>query len=143
MSKEEWDNIKQHNLVESSTQLFGTVQQSGPSIEPTPQQLRVTNYAKAVAKKLLGLDIRVCFLEDRNAANAASFGLGMLNFNVGRLPTSFFSKPVSKQTTDLIIHELAHSAGNHTEKSYHECATRLGAQLTMLALEDPDFFEQF
>ncbi|GAG90326.1 unnamed protein product, partial [marine sediment metagenome] len=38
-------------------------------------------------------------------------------------------------------HELGHSAGNHTEISYHKLLTRMAGQLIMIALNEPDFFK--
>jgi len=40
----------------------------------------------------------------------------------------------------LILHELAHSRGNHTESSYHECLTELAQELVIIALKEPKFF---
>ncbi|MCJ7817171.1 MAG: hypothetical protein MUP55_04910 [Candidatus Aenigmarchaeota archaeon] len=43
----------------------------------------------------------------------------------------------------LIIHELAHQFGHHTEMKYHEAICELGARLTMIALKEPSFFDEF
>jgi predicted RNA-binding Zn-ribbon protein involved in translation (DUF1610 family) len=45
------------------------------------------------------------------------------------------------KTTDLILHELGHEFGNHTESRYHESLTRMAQSLVILALKEPEFFE--
>ena len=62
-----------------------------------------------------------------------------LTFNVSRLK-GFFDEPLTN-TTGLILHELAHSKGSHTEHSYHECLTELAQELIKLALKEPQFFK--
>jgi hypothetical protein len=42
----------------------------------------------------------------------------------------------------IILHELGHYAGNHTETSYHELITKMGADLIEKALKKPEFFKE-
>ena len=72
---------------------------------------------------------------------AAQFGSNELTFNIAKLGNKFFDKPVSEITTDLILHELGHHAGNHTEEGYHSLITKMAGELVILALEEPEFFE--
>lgn len=144
MSKEEWKNVKEFGLSKSSTELFGKGGDKPHTIiEPDDAQKCFGDYAKAIAKECLGLDITVMFHSDPNTTAVASFGNGKLFVNVSKLTNGFFENTVSEQTTDLIIHELAHSKGMHTEMEYHRCLTKLGSRLTMKALEEPDFFKSF
>ena len=71
----------------------------------------------------------------------ASFGGNVLSFNVRSLGKRFFDPPVSAGVIDLIVHEIGHHAGMHTEKAYHESLTKLAGDLVMTALKDPAFFE--
>jgi hypothetical protein len=42
----------------------------------------------------------------------------------------------------LLIHEFGHSVcGNHLDNNYHRALTRLGTELSVLALEQPSLFE--
>jgi len=41
----------------------------------------------------------------------------------------------------LILHELGHYAGNHTEEAYHKLITKMCGELVILALEEPEFFK--
>jgi hypothetical protein len=62
------------------------------------------------------------------------------------------SKPVNDKNSffdgglvpinDLLIHEFGHSVcGNHLDNNYHRALTRLGTELSVLALEQPSLFE--
>jgi len=42
---------------------------------------------------------------------------------------------------DLILHEIGHEFGNHTEESYHKALSRMAQELVILALKEPTFFE--
>ena len=140
-SKEEWSNIKENNLMESSSDLFGTNFTNAPRIEPNNKQLKVADLSKKIAKELMDIKIDVVFVKGGNNMVVAQYGNRCLTFNVSRLNNGFFDIPVSQATLDLILHELGHEAGNHTEDSYHKLITELGAKLTLLALNKPEFFE--
>lgn len=140
MSKEEWANIKEHDLIQSSSDLFGTNFTNAPRVEPDQKQKETADYAKRIAKKFLGFNIGVEFVKGGTNMVTAQYGGRQLTFNVSRLNNGFFDKPISVRTTDLILHELGHEAGHHTEDNYHKLITKLGAELTMLALKEPEFF---
>lgn len=141
MSKDEWDTIKRDDLIDSSSDLFGSNFTNVPEIEPDDKQKIFADYAKRIAKRLLGFDIGVSFVKGGYNMVTAQYGDKHLTFNVSKLNGSFFENPISEETTDLIIHELGHENGNHTEESYHKLITKLGAKLTMLALKEPEFFD--
>jgi len=42
---------------------------------------------------------------------------------------------------DLILQELAHEKGFHTEASYHKCLSKMAGELVLIALNEPEFFE--
>jgi len=141
-AKDVWSKIRSNNLIQSTSDLFGTNFTNAETIIPSHKQIEVSNYAKRIAKKLLGFDIGISFVKGGYNMVTAQYGNRHLTFNVSKLDHSFFENPISEQTTDLIIHELGHEAGNHTEESYHRLLTKLGAKLTMLALKEQDFFEE-
>lgn len=142
MNGKEWDNIRRDNLMQSSTELFGKDIVSSPKIEPNENQKITGDYAKRIAEKILGINIKVSFVNCREAINLASYGNRILTFNVARCPKGFFDQPISIQTTNIILHELGHEFGKHTEASYHDALTKLGSVLTFTALRNPDFFKE-
>lgn len=140
LSKKEWENIKEYDLLKSSTELFGKDMVEAKSIDPNEKQIKVEKLAKKIAKRLLGIDLRVNFVKSK-ANCGADFGNSVLTFNVSRLGKYFWENPISKEVISLILHELGHSEGNHTEMSYHKCLTDMAGELTTIALKEPKFFD--
>jgi hypothetical protein len=142
LSKEEWANIRESVNIESSTALFGDTNLThAKKIEPNDNQKLVAKYAQKIAKRILDIDIKVDFVENKSTPILACYGSRRLTFNVGRLNNGFFDEPICVKTLDLIIHELGHEDGWHVEYDYHQLLTKLGAELTVLALKEPDFFK--
>lgn len=142
MSKEEWGNIRKVNAMPSSTDLFGKGIAPSESYEPTLGMNKVAELAKKIAKRVLGIDLKVYFIKSPQASEVANFGTNALTFNVSKLGVKWFSPTVSREIIDLICHELGHHAGNHTESSYHKLLTKLSGELVMIALEEPKFFAE-
>jgi len=140
LSKEQWENIHKAEAVKTSTDLFGSRFTSSKSYEPDENMVRVADLAKKIANRFLGLTIGVSFASWEGGVSA-QFGDDHLTFNVKSLGKKFFNPAVNEKTIDLIVHEISHSAGGHTEMSYHKAITRLAGELTMLALKEPVFFE--
>lgn len=141
LSKEEWANIKDNKLMQSTSDLFGTTFTSAETIsEPSPNQMLVKAYAQKIALKLLKIHLRVTFVKS-NATAIAQYNkeTQTLTFNVSKLPNAFFENYI--ETTSKILHELGHQFGNHTEHSYHEALTNMAQELIMIALKEPEFFE--
>jgi len=142
MSKEEWENIRNANAMSSSTELFG---KRGVAdweyYSPTLEMDKVAAMAKKIAKRLLGINLDVRFIKSPDAYEAANFGYNTLTFNVSKLGKKFFDRIVSQEIIDLILHELGHYAGRHTETSYHKLLTKMAGQLVMVALTEPTFFD--
>jgi hypothetical protein len=69
------------------------------------------------------------------------YGHRKLSFNVTMLGERFFENPISVPVIDLIVHEISHERGMHTEESYHKTITMLAGELTIMALKNPKFFE--
>jgi len=140
LSKEEWNNIKQSQALQSSTELFGKDFVGAEKIEPTKEMLKVKELAQKIAKRILKIDLSVVFIKSK-ATCGADFGNNILTFNTSRLGKNFWEYPISKEVIGLIVHELGHSKGNHTEISYHKCLTDMAGELTMIALNEPNFFK--
>jgi len=142
MPKEAWNNIKKHDLIKSSSKEFPQYDpKSGNGCVPNEKEKLVAEYAKRIAKRCLGIDIKVEFYSDRNPkAKGARFGGNTLYFNKGKLGKRFFEETISEETTDWIVHEIGHLDGNHIDKPYHQLLTKLAGKLLMIALEEPEFF---
>jgi hypothetical protein len=138
LSKEEWENIRADGLMQSSSDLFGSdILRNAPEIQPDKNQVITAEYAKKIARYFLDSEIDVRFVKGGHTMVVAQYGNKCLTFNVDRLK-GFFDTPI--KTTSLILHELAHENGNHTEHSYHECLTGLAQDLVITALKEPGFF---
>jgi len=141
LSKEEWSNIKNAELMKSSSELFGRNGVAAPEVAPTQDMKRVAELAKKIAKRILNIDLKVRFIKHQQVFPAMyEREHQVLTFNTAKLGNRFFAEPVSTPVIDIIIHELGHSKGMHTEQAYHDCLTKLGAELTIIALRDPSFF---
>ena len=144
MSKEEWAIIKDKVDIESSTQLFGhNALAEAEVVKPSNCMTQTALYTKNIASRILGIKVDIKFVKSAESNVAADYSRTdkVLRFNVARLPKSFFENPVSSQTTELIIHELAHEDGGHIDYSYQEKCCEIGAKLSMLALKEPEFFK--
>lgn len=142
MSKAEWNNVKKDELVQSSHTVFGAQLVSATPIIPNENMLAVKSLAQKIALRFLGINVTVKFVSCKEATTLAQYNseTKTLTFNVSKLGTDFFQTPVSIETLDLIVHELGHEHGLHTESAYHETITKLAGQLVMVALMDPDFY---
>lgn len=66
-----------------------------------------------------------------------------MTFYVSNLGEDWFSDPLKENVINLIIHELGHYGGHHTEVGYHKTLTKIGAKLMLKALNEPSFFKEF
>jgi len=140
LSGEEWQQFKDKAPISSTSSLFGTKGFAlAQPITPTPEQIKVSEYAKKLHKRLNDIDLTVRFVKCSGSNESADYGNATLTFNLSHLPSDFFDNHL--KTTDLILHELGHQFGNHTEYSYHQALTRMAQELIIIALEDPKFFD--
>lgn len=146
---DERDRIKALGTVFSTSNLFGRGTEPPKYVNPSKVQEKIGEWTKKVAKEMLNLSLEVSYMNNPNASVAADYSnngtyKGELRFNVGILGKSYWELKdgiVSQKMLDLILHELGHSKGHHTEHSYHECITMLGAKLTLKALENKEWFK--
>ena len=139
LSKDEWKKLKENNLIQSSTELYGKTGVSGTDVIPTQEQQKFARFVKKVAKEFLGMNIIVKFMK-APVKDGAYFDGVVLTFIVNRLPKDFFNS-ITEENQNLMIHELGHKAGNHTEHAYHQLLTKLASQLIIRAIKDPSFFK--
>lgn len=152
MSKEEWNVVRDNNIMESTSAKFKVNLCDGKTVMPDNNQNAIAYFCYKIAKEFLGLDIIVSFYDAPDATVKADFSDEVLRFNVAHLKEDFWLikrirrngqllMSVSAEQLDLIIHELGHSKGLHYEQSYHDCITMLGSKLILKAIEDPQWFE--
>jgi hypothetical protein len=142
LSADEWGNIKEHELIRSSSEVFGRGSATdAEGYAPDENMKRVRKLAENFAHRFLGIDISVDFFASKQCNVNAMYGQRKLSFNVTKLGKRFFENPISVPVIDLIVHEISHERGMHCEESYHECITLLAGELTMMALKKPKFFE--
>lgn len=141
LSRPEWENVRKAGAIFSSSALFPSdFADDAEEVKKNYHMTRVEWLTKKIAKRCLGIDVTVQFL--RWTGVAAQYGHKTLCFNVKKLGRQFFAVPVSAKVIDIILHELAHEKGLHTEMSYHNCLTKMAGELVMIALEEPEFFEE-
>lgn len=152
MSKAEWDAAKRVNSILPAGRVTPgpkafSDNPNAPTIkmlEPskwTPAMQRVVAYSRAIAPKLMGVQITVNIANDIRAPFSAAYGRHHLMFNVGKLGKSWFEGDVA-QISELVIHEFGHQySGNHLSSEFHDALCRLGAKLTRLALNEPAVFD--
>ena len=150
MSKEEWDAIKSAGLMQSTTAIFGRGKAPFTIVQPNEAQRKIETFIKKIALEMLAIKkLNVQWIRSPEASTSMDFGNTMFNdgkqlrINLSRCPKIWWdiSKGyVCEGLLDIIIHELGHSAGHHTEASYHECITELGSRLTIKAIEKPEWF---
>lgn len=138
LSKEEWSNIRNAEAIKSSSDIFGHGLASSEPYQADENMLAVAKLAKKIAKKCLNIDIHVSFAKWDGVS--AQYGDKCLSFNVKSLGKTFFDPPLSSRTLDIILHELGHEHGNHTEKTYHEAITKMASELILVAIENQEFF---
>lgn len=156
MSKEEWKQVKDMNLLESTSQMFKTGIAEGRHLsqtEITDEQKKIAEFSKKVAREFLNITISVGFYDSPDATVVADYNSesNKLRFNVAHVDKNLWylvaatgvngMNLIQQPMLDLIIHELGHSAGWHYEHAYHDCLTKLGSCLTLKALSDPDWFK--
>ncbi len=141
-SKEEWGMIKEHGLLNNVSSQFGHTQLQHNTIEPTIQQKAFAYFAKKVASEYLNINITVVFVKDDKSPILADYGNNRLRFNTGhsKIHSTFFNT-ITAENLDLLLHELGHEGGNHTEHNYHKAITRLAGKLIIRAITDPEFFK--
>lgn len=151
LSKEERDQIKQHGLYQSSSDVFDTTSiVNATKVRPTIKQSSFVNFAKRVAKEFLDIDVTVYFVEAKGSTTKADYcpSTRTLRYNLSYFEKYFFDT-LSWENIDLLIHELAHECENfgihengpHINHDYHKTCTMLAGKLIMKALQDPSFFE--
>lgn len=113
-------------------------------IEPTMPMCKVGTLAKRLARELGIGEITVRFTSDKRWPFRATFGsTAQLIINAGVLSPTWFDIKVNREAIlDLLIHEFGHYDGSgHLTEAFDNNLSRFGAQLTDLALRNPELFK--
>lgn len=150
MSKEEWANVKRHNLAAAAGKVY-----TSHKIETDPDgrewtqakhvthgMLRVAQFARELARHTFGISITVEFVSEPTMRHmGACYGGRLLRYNVGTLGYAAFENGLTKALLDLTIHELAHEkALDHLSDAFYKACTLIGAEAVVLALANPAVF---
>lgn len=154
-SKGAWDNIKTAQAALPAGQVTPSPKPYDPNGRPenvipeekwTSDMKRRAEFARGLFRRLIHQNCHVVIVNEPQASWSANFG-ELLNgyrlcLNIGRLGKVWFAKPNRyEEILDLLLHEFCHyEVKDHLSHEMHEMATKLGARLTNLALNEPEFF---
>ncbi len=143
MSKEEWEAVREAEALQSSKALFGKTPSDEweplKEEELTPGHRAVQALTRELGWKLFDFTPGVEFIRFPKAA-PATYSRGTVTFNVSELGNGFFTLPLGIRQVGLVLHELAHRKGMHTEEGYHKALSGAGAKLALLVLAEPEWF---
>jgi len=145
MSAGEWNNAKRAGAIAPAGNLFPT--NHGSKVpdtvyrrdEWTPEMLAYATFVERVSPSLVGRKVTVEYIRDKQMVCGQFFG-------------THFAVNLAKHSVDdwqenieLMFHELAHSvvrSNDHLVHQFYETVGRLGAKLTLLAVEQPGLVEE-
>lgn len=155
-SKGAWDNIRSAKALLPAGQVTPSPKPYDPNGHPenvidrakwTDDMWRIAEFAENLFKRLTGDECFVTIVKEPKVFWSANFGgSGLLGrrlcLNYGKLGKRWFARAKRDvEVLDLLIHEFVHhTVHDHLSHDMHEKATRLGAQLVNIALDDPAFF---
>lgn len=150
MSKSEWEAVRRTGALLPAGRVTPSPKPYSEDGEPqslleeskwTPAMHRVVAFSKRVGRELLGCDIAVNVVSDITWWPAATYGRGLLTFNLGKLGHRWFEGPL-EPINALLVHEFGHHySGNHLSSEYHDALTMLAGKMVTLALEKPQLFD--
>jgi hypothetical protein len=158
MSAGEWENNRRFETVPAAGRVTPSPKVlTSPNGKPwnvvdpsgyTPGMWKVVGLADRLAWKLLQKRIAIQIVdetrEELGGDFRAVFGNGVLRLNVRSLGQNFFDHAEKRlvEVLGLLIHEFAHHfESNHLSSDYYRTLSRLGGELSVLALENPSLFE--
>lgn len=144
LSSSERESFQSAGLEHAST-IFPTSwgeAEEYPQDKWTPEMWQAVNYAKRLAKELLGIELTVSMYSMPQSSDAADYLNGHLRFNVVRLGKNWF-KTINYIMTKTYLHEFSHNGSKPGEGHGWEFARRLedlAGKAVHLALDKPEIF---
>ena len=154
LSKGEWANVKRAGAVLPAGQICPTAKpySDDPNASPadmipedkwTPGMKNIVEYARFLARELMGVQIAVKVVRTQNNF-LACYGRGTLDLNVGRLGYKWCDQGATEDVDRLLIHEFGHQySSDHLSEDYYEALCRLGARMKRLGMEKPEELRRF
>jgi hypothetical protein len=155
-SKGAWENVKTSGAALPAGQVTpspkpydenGRPENVIPPSKWTPDMSRIAAFAEHIFLRLTGKTCRTTIVRELQASWAANFGPTddggfRLCLNYGRLGKKWFALAKrDERVLDLLLHEFVHyEVNDHLSNEMHEAATKLGARLVGIALDEPNLF---
>lgn len=155
-SKAAWENIRTSEAALPAGQVTPSPKPYDPNGKPekvierkdwTADMGRIAEFATRLFLKLTNDVCEVYIVNEPTVGWSANFGERSLTgfvlcLNYGRLGKAWFGLANRHvRVLNLLIHEFVHhTVHDHLSDEMHEQATLLGAKLTNLALDEPEFF---
>jgi len=147
-----WDNIRTYGTALPAGQVTpspkpysadGRPEHVIPPEQWTDAMRKRVAFAKEFFKRLIGETLTVRIVHEFGVSWSANFGYGELCLNYSRLGKRWFALPNrAEEVLDLLLHEYCHeTVHDHLSAEMYRTATRLGARLAQLCLDDPAFFQ--
>lgn len=159
LPKGAWENVRSSSALLPAGQVTPSPKPYDPEGKPenvkprdqwTDDMWRIATFAETLFTKLMGKQGTVYIVSEAMSSWGANFQKGglmggyQLCLNFGRLGRSWFAEPTrSERVLDLLLHEFAHlNVSDHLSDQFHREASRLGAKLANLCLDEPELFEE-
>lgn len=155
-SKGAWENVKTAGVALPAGQVTPSPKPYDANGRPenviskskwTADMSRLAAFASHLFHKLTGYECHTVIVREPQAPWAANLGPApaggfRLCLNFGRLGTKWFARPKRDEAVlGLLLHEFAHhEVSDHLSHEMHETATKLGARLAGIALDEPELF---
>ena len=153
LSRGTWDNIRRFNTVLPAGQVTPSPKVYDPDGRPenvvsesewTEPMKQKATFAKKLFNRLTGKSCSVRIVKEPSVGWAANYGpMTGLCLNYTRLGKSWFTEPNrTERVLDLLIHEFSHHYSiDHLSSKFHDALSMLGAKMTNIALDEPEFFQ--
>jgi hypothetical protein len=150
-----WENVRFSRAVLPAGQVTPSPKPYDPNGHPekvipesewTSDMKRRAEFAQGLFRRLVWQECYVVIVREPQVSWSANFGERgsgyRLCLNYGRLGKAWFDQPNRYEgVLDLLLHEFCHyQVKDHLSHEMHELATKLGARLANLALNEPEFF---
>ena len=153
LSRGTWDNVRRYNTVLPAGQVTPSPKVYDPDGRPenvvpeedwTEPMKQKAEFAKKLFNRLTGRNCSVRIVKEPGVGWLANYGpMTGLCLNYSRLGKSWFTEPNrAERVLDLLVHEFGHNFSiDHLSSKFHDSLTMMGAKMTNIALDDPEFFK--
>lgn len=145
MSAGEWENAKRAGAIVPAGKVFPT--NHGSKVpdkvyrrhEWTPEMLAYATFVERVSPSLVGHEVTVEYIRDKEMVQGCTDNAEThITVNLAKHSVENWQENI-----ELMLHELAHSvvrSNDHLVHQFYETVGRLGAKLSLLAVETPELF---